>query len=341
MQAEEEGANQAASIRLAAANYNFRLVGTEKQNDRPCYVLDAEPKTKNKYLFRGRVWIDAEDAAVAHIDAHPAQNPSFWTTNVHFVHRYGENRTVLAGSVERLEDRSPGLRNNRFENRLLRLLDPVGVAMQNEQRIDAQDNELIQIVDAAVAQAARRSGSWLVCQVGCTQCCIGPFPINQLDARRLRRGLAELAVRDAERAERVKERARQSVARMRPDFPGDPISGLLSETEEDEERFSNFADDEPCPALDAETGACDLYAARPVTCRTFGRQLVSVLTPWVFANCATRAPATQRSPPVKLKLNAATWKPNRWKSCVVKRSSPSAWLQNRLMVQHRGFTGEF
>jgi Fe-S-cluster containining protein len=142
--------------------------------------------------------------------------------------------------------------------------------MQNEQRIDAQDHELIQIVDAAVAEAARRSGPWLVCRLGCTQCCIGPFPINQLDARRLRRGLDELAVRDAERAERVKERARQSVARMRPDFPGDPTTGLLSETEEDEERFSNFADDEPCPALDPETGACDLYAARPITCRTFG-----------------------------------------------------------------------
>jgi len=142
--------------------------------------------------------------------------------------------------------------------------------MQNEQRIDAQDNELIQIVDAAVAEAARLSGAWLVCRLGCTQCCIGPFPINQLDARRLRRGLAELAVRDAERAQRVKERARQSVARLRPDFPGDPATGLLAETEKDEERFSNFANDEPCPALDPETGACDLYASRPITCRTFG-----------------------------------------------------------------------
>jgi Fe-S-cluster containining protein len=142
--------------------------------------------------------------------------------------------------------------------------------MQNEQRIDAQDNELIQIVDAAVAEAARRSGAWLVCRLGCTQCCIGPFPINQLDARRLRRGLAELAVRDFERADRVKERARQSVARMTAEFPGDPATGLLSATEEDEERFSHFADDEPCPALDPETGACDLYAARPITCRTFG-----------------------------------------------------------------------
>src|SRR6266581_1873492 len=114
--------------------------------------------------------------------------------------------------------------------------------MRNEQRIDDRDAELIQIVDAAVAEAARRSGPWLVCRLGCTQCCIGPFPINQLDARRLRRGLAELAGRDPERAGRVRERARQSVARLWPDFPGDPTTGLLSETQEAEERFSNFAD---------------------------------------------------------------------------------------------------
>ena len=25
-----------------------------------------------------------------------------------------------------------------------------------------------------------------------------------------------------------------------------------------------------CPALDPESGCCDLYAARPITCRTFG-----------------------------------------------------------------------
>ena len=87
LQAEVEGANQDGN-HIVPANYNFRLVGTEKQNGRPCYVLEAEPKTKNKYLFRGRVWVDAEDAAVARVDASPAQNPSFWTTNVHFVHQY-------------------------------------------------------------------------------------------------------------------------------------------------------------------------------------------------------------------------------------------------------------
>jgi Fe-S-cluster containining protein len=142
--------------------------------------------------------------------------------------------------------------------------------MQSAPRFDARDGALIQIVDAAMAEAARRSGPWLVCRVGCTECCMGPFPINQIDARRLRRGLAELDARNPERAREVRERARQYVARISRDFPGDPVTGILAESEEAEARFANFAEDEPCPALDPETGACDLYAARPITCRTFG-----------------------------------------------------------------------
>ena len=66
------------------------------------------------------------------------------------------------------------------------------------------DDILIRIVDAAFAEAARRSGSWLLCRPGCTQCCLGEFPITQLDAARLRRGLAELETRDPERAARVR-----------------------------------------------------------------------------------------------------------------------------------------
>ena len=102
---------------------------------------------------------------------------------------------------------------------------------------------------------------------------MGPFPINQLDARRLRRGLAELDVRDPARAREVRERARQYVARISHDFPGDPFTGILATAQEAEARFADFAEDEPCPALDPETGACNLYTARPITCRTFGPPL--------------------------------------------------------------------
>jgi Fe-S-cluster containining protein len=44
---------------------------------------------------------------------------------------------------------------------------------------------------------------------------------------------------------------------------------------EDSEEFEEFANDEPCPALDPDTGRCDLYAARPMTCRVFGPPLRS------------------------------------------------------------------
>jgi Fe-S-cluster containining protein len=134
----------------------------------------------------------------------------------------------------------------------------------------AGDQKLIQIVDAALADATRRSKGGLVCQKGCTQCCIGVFAVNQLDAARLRRGLAELAVRDPDRAAAVRQRVRNSVARLSRDFPGDPTTGLLGKTKAERRRFEDFANEEPCPALDLDEGTCDLYDSRPMTCRTFG-----------------------------------------------------------------------
>jgi len=132
------------------------------------------------------------------------------------------------------------------------------------------DQKLIQIVDSALADVTHKSGDWLVCRPGCTQCCIGAFAINQLDAARLQRGLADLETRDPERAARIRQRARESVARLAPEFPGDPVSGVLDEGEEADRDFADFANDEPCPVLDPETGYCELYESRPMTCRVFG-----------------------------------------------------------------------
>ena len=132
------------------------------------------------------------------------------------------------------------------------------------------DQQLVQIVDAALADTARRSGEWLVCKPGCTQCCMGAFAINQLDALRLQRGLAELEVTDPVRAAQVRNRVRASIARLSQEFPGDPTTGILDEGEAAEALFDEFANDEPCPVLDLQTGMCDLYAARPMTCRVFG-----------------------------------------------------------------------
>lgn len=136
--------------------------------------------------------------------------------------------------------------------------------------LPAADQKLIQIVDAALAGAARKSGEWLVCRKGCTQCCYGAFAISQLDAVRLQKGLNDLRSSDPKRAARVRRRAQQSVKRLSATFPGDPKTGILGEDGDAEAAFADFANDEPCPALDPATGACDLYVARPMICRTFG-----------------------------------------------------------------------
>jgi Fe-S-cluster containining protein len=136
--------------------------------------------------------------------------------------------------------------------------------------LPSTDQKLIQIVDAALAETTGKSGDWLVCRKGCTQCCHGPFAISQLDALRLQKGLAELSISDPDLASRIRERAFESATRLAPLFPGNPKTGILSEDEESEASFEDFANEEPCPALDPVTGACDLYSARPMTCRTFG-----------------------------------------------------------------------
>ena len=129
---------------------------------------------------------------------------------------------------------------------------------------------LIQIVDAAVADAYQRGGAHLVCRPGCSQCCIGVFPIAHEDASRLRAGLVALDQTDPQKAARIHARVTAALTRLDPWFPGNLTTGILNEDYEASILFEEFANDEPCPALDLDHGTCDLYDARPILCRTFG-----------------------------------------------------------------------
>lgn len=137
-------------------------------------------------------------------------------------------------------------------------------------QIPSGDRELVQIVDAALADASRRAGSWLACRIGCTQCCHGAFAINALDAARLQAAMAVLRATEPALAAEIGRRARAWLAQHGPEFPGDLATGLLGSSEADRERFEDFANEAACPALDTATGRCDVYAARPMTCRVFG-----------------------------------------------------------------------
>lgn len=90
LQEETEASRRDASgsTRITPDNYEFHLIGKEVMDERPAYLFRVTPKSHNKYLIDGRIWVDATDYSIVRIEGSPARNPSFWTHDVHFVHTY-------------------------------------------------------------------------------------------------------------------------------------------------------------------------------------------------------------------------------------------------------------
>ena len=78
MDSEKEASEDRNATALTPANYRFQLQGSESLDGRPAYILSVEPLKASKFLYRGKIWVDATDFAVAKIEAAPAKNPSFW-----------------------------------------------------------------------------------------------------------------------------------------------------------------------------------------------------------------------------------------------------------------------
>jgi len=74
--------------RITSDNYTFRMIDKDALDGRAAYLIEVTPKRQDKNLFRGRIWVDVQDYALARVEGEPAQNPSFWTKRVHFVQRY-------------------------------------------------------------------------------------------------------------------------------------------------------------------------------------------------------------------------------------------------------------
>lgn len=87
---EQEAAQPEMNARtqLNRDNYDFALVAYEPSETGGQYVLNVSPKAKSKYVYRGKIWVDAKDFAVVRIEAEPAQNPSYWTKKSEIHHEY-------------------------------------------------------------------------------------------------------------------------------------------------------------------------------------------------------------------------------------------------------------
>ena len=73
---------------ITPANYTFHVLGVEDLGIRRCFVVEALPQRKDKYLFEGKIWIDSAEFAVVKIAGHPAKKLSFWITGAEFVRQY-------------------------------------------------------------------------------------------------------------------------------------------------------------------------------------------------------------------------------------------------------------
>ena len=92
LQSEKEALNEENARRtvLNRDNYKFAQVGYESTPTGALYILSVEPRTKNKFLYRGQIWVDAEDFAVVRLQGEPAKNPSFWTKDTKIEETYAK-----------------------------------------------------------------------------------------------------------------------------------------------------------------------------------------------------------------------------------------------------------
>lgn len=90
LEAEQESMREENQQRTAMTpeNYMFQLSDYQKSDTGEFYVLEVQPRNKNKFLFRGRIWVDAKDFAITQVEGEPAVNPSFWTLRTNFIRSY-------------------------------------------------------------------------------------------------------------------------------------------------------------------------------------------------------------------------------------------------------------
>ncbi|HEY0758119.1 MAG TPA: hypothetical protein VGD59_02565 [Acidisarcina sp.] len=113
MESEREAALDAERTALTPANYNFELQGMESGARGSEYILGVQPRVDSKFLYRGKIWVDAVDFAVTRIEAEPARDPSFWIRKTEIHHQYlkvgefwlpeqnrTETRTRLGGTAD-------------------------------------------------------------------------------------------------------------------------------------------------------------------------------------------------------------------------------------------------
>ena len=79
LDSEREAYRTQKQVALSPANYEFQLLGTDRSDSgNAAYILEVKPKQDNKFLYKGKIWVDASEFAVIKMQGEPAKSPSFW-----------------------------------------------------------------------------------------------------------------------------------------------------------------------------------------------------------------------------------------------------------------------
>ncbi len=90
LESEKEAVQNRQNTELSPRNYDFTLLGTEHQPTGDLYMLSVKPHVNSKFLYVGKIWVDARDFAVVHMEGEPAKNPSVWVSHVKIEYRWGK-----------------------------------------------------------------------------------------------------------------------------------------------------------------------------------------------------------------------------------------------------------
>ncbi len=77
LEAEMETSRQTGEL-LTRENYSFHLTGQQAFEGNQCYILETEPRHKDKRLLKGRLWVNTADFGVVHVEGRPSDSLSFW-----------------------------------------------------------------------------------------------------------------------------------------------------------------------------------------------------------------------------------------------------------------------
>jgi len=91
----EKRMSQPGSVETAlinSTNYDMKLDANarERVNGRDCLVLDITPRRSSPYLFKGKLWVNAEDFAIMQLEGTAAKSAFFLASAAEVSRQYDE-----------------------------------------------------------------------------------------------------------------------------------------------------------------------------------------------------------------------------------------------------------